>query len=225
MKRLETKSLNRSSPPPPPTPNHFLSNKLETFCLGHFSISIASLSLFLINTQRIVCSWRMCPALHPGCWKRRCLVRGCSLTCANQVSLEQVLNAIPHQSPGSGKWWSLAMFPPQGSNSAFCCHDLDGCSMTVHSPSAFVFELRAEAAPGKPRACPPICLGQSSLFFGGLSLPGPWAVTWEDPDASSCPHFCYYKASPATGQEGTHHPVHTATSSDSAVIWHYSSLG
>ena len=50
MKRLETKSFNRSSPPPPPTLNHFLSNKLENFCLGHFSISIALLSLFLVNT-------------------------------------------------------------------------------------------------------------------------------------------------------------------------------
>lgn len=48
MKRLETKSLNQSSPPPLPTPNHFLSNKLETFCLGHFSISIDLLSLFLL---------------------------------------------------------------------------------------------------------------------------------------------------------------------------------
>ena len=33
-----------------PTLNHFLSNKLENFCLGHFSISIALLSLFLVNT-------------------------------------------------------------------------------------------------------------------------------------------------------------------------------
>lgn len=54
MKRLEAKSLNvQSSTPRPPTPNHVLSNKLETFCLGHFSILIASLLLFLVNTPAL----------------------------------------------------------------------------------------------------------------------------------------------------------------------------
>ena len=59
-------------------------------------------------------------------------------------------------------------------------------------------------------------------LFGGSFPPRPPGCDLRRP---KCPQFCYYKAFPATGQEGTHHPVHTAASSDSAIIWHYSSPG